>query len=339
MQQDHQKTIFEIIKQRTAGQGSLGDIVGEILSISNDAVYRRFRGDTHLTIYELEKLCKHFGISMDSLFAMEANKVLFDFQPLKYFDFSMDPYLRGIQQAFKMVKSQQNPRLMITVNNTHLLQLLNFPHLVRFKLFFWAKTHIQIKEFQDIKFAYEKFNEESFIIGRDILQMYNSIPTKEIYDPELIRGFAREIQYYFRAHLFEDPSFAIYLLDQLLLFTDHLKAQAEIGKKFIFDTTPPADGNEFEVYHNETLNGFGTIYYKTDQAEGLYMAHNILNTLHTTDEYYVQDSLQVMERQFANASLISQTNEKLRNAYFHQMTRSVQMIKQKLELELEEEAM
>ncbi len=337
MQKDHQAAIFEIIRLRIAGQGSLGDVLGEVLSISNDAVYRRYRGDTLLTIYELEKLSKHFGISLDALFSVEEHKVMFDFQPLKHFDFSMDPYLRGLQMAFRSVKVQKNPRLMLTINNTHLLQLLNFPHLVRFKLFFWAKTHIQIKEFKTIKFSYEKINEDSFLLGRDVLQMYNSVPSRELYDPELLRGFAREIQYYFRAQLFEDPTFAVYLLEQLLKFANHLKDQVTIGKKYIYDTQPPADGNDFEVYHNETLNGFGTTYYKTDETEGLYLAHNILNTLHTTDPHYVNDSLQILERQFANASVISQTNEKVRNAYFHSMIRSVEMIKTKLELELEEE--
>lgn len=337
MQRDHQTAIFEIIKQRTADQGSLGEVVGEILSISNDAVYRRYRGETHLTIYELEKLCKHFNISLDALFQVDDFKVIFDFQPLDHFDWSMIAYLQRIEEGFKLVTSMPNPKLHISVNHTHLLQLLNFPHLVRFKLFFWAKTHIQVKEYQDVKFAYSKITEENFSLGRNILLMYNSIPSTELYDLELLRKLAQEIQYYFQAHLFEDPTFAIYLLDQLIEFAHHLKAQVAIGKKFIFDTQPPADGNELEAYQSDTANGFGTIFYQTDKAEGLYLAHNILNILHTQDPVYFDDSMRTLERQIANSSKISLVNEKVRNDYFHKMIRTVENVKQKMQLELEAE--
>ncbi|MCH2224676.1 MAG: hypothetical protein MK066_07910 [Crocinitomicaceae bacterium] len=339
MQTNHQAYIFEIIKRKINGEDSLGNVVGDILSISQDAVYRRYRGETLLTIYELEKLTKHFSISLDSLFDIEDHKVIFDFQPLDQFDFSMVAYLNNLRDGFRYVKQQANPHLTLSINNTHLLQLMNFPHLVRFKLFFWAKTHIQIKEYEDRKFKYEKVTEEAYTYGWEILRTYCSIPSRELFDPELIAGFAREIQYYFNAHLFEDRSYAIYLLKQLAEFTNHLKAQAEVGKKFVYNTQPPANGNEYEVYFNETLNGFGTIYYKSDDSDGLYIAHNILNTLHTTNRAYIDDSLQILDRQFANASIISQTNEKARNAYFHKLERSVLNIIKKLELELEEELM
>ena len=100
MRIDHQTTIFEIIKRKTEGKDSLGNIVGEILSISQDAVYRRFRGETLLTIFELEKLCKHFEISLDSLFEINKNAVLFDFRQLNEYEFSMARYLEKIVRIY-----------------------------------------------------------------------------------------------------------------------------------------------------------------------------------------------------------------------------------------------
>ena len=158
MRIDHQTTIFEIIKRKTEGKDSLGNIVGEILSISQDAVYRRFRGETLLTIFELEKLCKHFEISLDSLFEINKNAVLFDFRQLNEYEFSMARYLEKIVKDLQLIKAQKNPELVITVSNIPLLQLMNFPHLVRFKLFFWAKTHLQMKEYEGKAFAYENIS-------------------------------------------------------------------------------------------------------------------------------------------------------------------------------------
>jgi hypothetical protein len=334
MKTDHQSTIFEIIKRQIQGNDSLGNVVGEILSISQDAVYRRYRGETHLTIFELEKLCKHFNISLDSLFNVHKNKVLFDYQPIGDYDFSMGLYLKTMLDALTTMKGQSNPELTISVNNSPILQLLNFPHLIRFKLFFWAKTHLQIEQYKDEKFKYEKFDPEVFMIGQDVLRLYCSVPSKEIYDPELLRGFVREVYYYFESQQFEDPQYAIYILELLDRFVDHLKEQATIGKKFIATTEPPASGNEFEMYHNETLNGNTTIYYKTDAIEGLYFGHNLLNSVHTSDKAYIEDSLLVLNKQFANSSVISVVNEKERNIYFSSVKNMIASFRKKMELEL-----
>lgn len=334
MLQDHQGVIFELIKRQIQGKDSLGNVVGDILNISQDAVYRRFRGETHLTIYELEKLSKHFNISLDTLFNVNKNKVLFEYQPISGYDFSMGLYLQNMLHALDALKDQKNPELMISVNNTPIIQLMNYPHLIRFKLFFWAKTHLQIEEFKDQKFKYEKIDPETFKTGHEALRLYCQVPSKEIYDPELLHGFVREVFYYFQSQQFEDPTYAIYILELLERFVDHLKAQAEAGKKFISTTQPPASGNDFEMYHNETLNGNTTIYYRTDSFEGLYFGHNLLNSVHTIDKAYIEDSLSMMKKQMANSSVISLNNEKERNLYFGQLKNFIQSFKKKIEMEL-----
>ena len=263
--------------------------------------------------------------------------MIFDFQPLEVYEFSMARYLEKIHDGLKLIKTQKNPELIITVNNIPLLQLLNFPHLVRFKLFFWAKTHLQMEEYKGVPFEYEKLPEETFAIGMEVLRLYNSIPSKEIYDATFLRGFSREVYYYFNAHHFKDPGYAIYLLELLGRFVDHLEAQAILGKKFTFGNEPPASGNEFTMYHNETLNGNGATLYKTDDHSGLYITHNLLNYLHTTDKIYYEDSLNVMNKQMANSSVISAVNEKDRNSYFFQVKNMINNLKKKMELEMAEE--
>lgn len=334
MSTDHQSAIFEIIKRQIQGKDSLGNVVGDILSISQDAVYRRYRGETHLTIYELEKLSKHFNISLDGLFNVNKNKVLFEYQPIANYDFSMELYLTTMLQGLAAIKEHKNPELVISINNSPIIQLLNFPHLIRFKLFFWAKTHLQIEQFKNEKFKYEKFDPKVFKTGQDVLRIYCKIPSKEIYDPELLRGFVREVYYYFESQQFEDPQYAIYILELLGRFVDHLEAQASIGKKFIATTEPPASGNEFEMYLNETLNGNTTIYYKTDLVEGLYFGHNLMNSVHTTDKDYIDDSVAVLKKQMANSSVISIVNEKERNNYFGQLRNMIQTFKKKIEIEV-----
>ena len=105
MKNDYQAPIFELIKHKLNPKHSVGQSIGEVLSLSSDAVYRRYRGETHLTIYELEKLCASYSISMASIFGMIKNIVLFNFNPLDEFEFSMDVYLQDLLTNVKALKA------------------------------------------------------------------------------------------------------------------------------------------------------------------------------------------------------------------------------------------
>jgi hypothetical protein len=79
--------------------------------------------------------------------------------------FHLETYLEGILKAFHRLKSMNSPEIILTVNNIQFLQLLNFPQLVRFKLFFWAKTHLQIERYHDELFKHEKTSDNAFALG------------------------------------------------------------------------------------------------------------------------------------------------------------------------------
>ena len=329
--QDIQNTLFDLVKQRIAGEDTIGNALADILSISSDAVYRRYRGDTALTINEIKKICLHYNISFDALCAMEAGNVTFTYPPLNTYDFSLETYLEGILQAFEKLKKQTDPQLIISVNNTPFFQLLNFPQLVRFKLYFWAKTHLMIPAYQNEKFKHEKTSDRAFELGRDILQIYNSIPSQEIYDPQLLQGFMRQIVYYCQAHQFEDPEYALFLCDRLKMMSSHLKEQAALGKKFIFGTQAPAFGNDFAMYNNEIVNTDASFYFSTAELKGVYLTHNVMNYLQTNNQGYVEDTKQILDKQIANSSIISVVNEKERNNYFHELDRSIENARKKIE--------
>ncbi|MEN9699860.1 MAG: hypothetical protein RLZZ301_1058 [Bacteroidota bacterium] len=333
--QSTQEQLLQLVRAKLAPGESMGHILSESLHISMDAAYRRMRNETALTIDEIKRLCKTFDISFDALIQQQKGNVIFRYTPLNAYDFSLESYLEGILEAFQRLRALDDPRIMLTINNTHFFQLLNFPQLVRFKLFFWAKTHLQIPDYKDVLFKHEKTTERAFELGKSILQAYNSIPSVEIFDPELMRGFLRQILYYYKSNQFEDPAYALFLCDRLLMFSEHLKAQADVGKKFIYGTPVPAGGNQLEMYFNETINADSAFYYETKDKQGLFLTHNIMNFLQTTDEQYVQDAKQVIDKQLANSSLISVVNERERNNYFSDFEKTIRMFRKKIEADLE----
>ncbi len=120
-QQDIQSELFKIIRTKLIGVSSLGNALSKILHISPDAVYRRYRGETSLTIQETKKLCKHFDISFDALTHLEQGKVIFQYASSDAYDFSLESYLYGIAESFNKIRklTHPQPQLILTINNTY----------------------------------------------------------------------------------------------------------------------------------------------------------------------------------------------------------------------------
>jgi hypothetical protein len=89
------------------------------------------------------------------------------------------------------------------------------------------------------------------------------------------------------------------------------------------------------MYLNETINSDVTFYYNSKEQQGLYLTHNIMNYLETTNQSYVSDSKMIIDKQIANSSLISIVNEKERNHFFYEFERTIHLFRKKIEADLE----
>ena len=66
---------------------SIVNELAEVLDVSTDSVYRRMRGETHLSIIETAILCNHYKISFDSL----------AFDQLQMVSFTYDDYSQTLE--------------------------------------------------------------------------------------------------------------------------------------------------------------------------------------------------------------------------------------------------
>lgn len=329
-----QTILVERIKRKIKKNETIGGVLGNLLGISPDAVYRRTRGETHFSLYELEIISNHFNISIDDLFNRTQKNVSFDYQPIDNEAFSMTNYLRDIRNSLRVLQNQEHPKLLLTINNTHFFQLFNFPELIKFKLFFWAKTHLQLQEYQTIQFSEFEFSAEETALGDEILSIYTTIPSTELYDPDLMRGFAREIYFYYSSQELDEPKKVVEMYNECIEFINHLKQQAKIGKKYCRGTSSLKTGNKLELYYNESLNSIASFYYETKQTKGLFLAHNFMNSLHTLDENYVNDTKNVLDQLISNSSKISVVATKERNHYFSEIEKVIKSYCAKVKLDV-----
>lgn len=332
--QDVQQRIFDEIKKQLPKDEKISAVLMNTLFLSQDAVYRRLRGDVPLTIYETKTLCNAYNISFDEIDAYKKGVVTFNYLPLDRIGLNFESWLTGLRDGLQQIKKLENTKMTMSINDTPIFQLFNLPHLTRFKFFFWAKTYLKIPAYEHEMFKREKIDKKVLMIGIEAHNIYNSIPTTEIYSPETLRGTMRQIQYYLDAHLFEDPSYALELIDNLMDLVRHMKVQAEIGRKFPRGNEAPSAGNPIEMYFNETYISDNTYLVKSDSGSFVYLTHNIMNYLNSTDPYYIQESEFVLEKLINNSNLISQVNVKDRNRFFAELEGNVRAFRNKVEAQI-----
>lgn len=333
--QDIQQRIFDAIRNQLPKDEKIAAVLMNTLHLSQDAVYRRLRGDVPLTIYETKTLCEAYNISFDELDSYKKGVVSFNYLPLDRIGLNFESWLTGLRDSLQQIKKMDNTRMIMSVNDTPIFQLFNLPHLTRFKFFFWAKTYLKIPAYENELFKREKIDKDVLMIGIEAHNIYNSIPTVEIYSPETLRGTLRQIQYYLDAHLFEEREYALELIDNLTDLIQHMKKQAELGRKFARGNEPPASGNPIEMYYNETFISDNTYLIQSDSGTAVYLTHNIMNYLNTTDPYYIQESEFVLEKLVNNSNLISQVNVKDRNRFFAELEKSVLNFRKELEASID----
>ncbi|MCH2233593.1 MAG: hypothetical protein MK078_05010 [Crocinitomicaceae bacterium] len=334
---DIQEQLLDGVRMQLKEGEKLAAVLQDTLFLSADAVYRRIRGDVPFSIFETKTICEKFNLSFDEYGTFKRGKVNFLYTPLNTIGLNFTTYLEGIRDGLKQAKQLKDVNLIMCVNDTPLFQLFNLPHLTRFKFFFWAKTYLGIEEYKNEKFKREKIDKQTLAVGIEAHNIYNSIPTTEIYGPETLRGTLRQIKYYFDSQQFEDPSYALELLDNLQVLAEHMRKQCEIGRKFAAGNEPPSSGNEFYMYSNDTYIADNTYVIDWDGGSAVYFSHNIMNYLNTTDPYYITESKFVLDKLKKNSSIITEDNAKERERFFSSIEKTIQNFRRKIEVELEDD--
>lgn len=335
-QPDIQQRLLNAVKEKLNKGEKLANVLQDTLNLSQDAVYRRMRGEVPLTIYETKTLCEKYDISFDDYGTYRKGQVVFTYNTLSKTDFNYLAYLTGLRDGLRQVKNLENPELYLSVNDTPLFQIFNLPHITRFKFFFWAKTYLKMPAYANEKFKRIKIDKKSLQVGLEAHSLYNSITTHEVYSNETLHGTLRQIQYYFDADLFEEPEYSLELLDNLLQLVQHMQLQAELGRKFTRGNEPVTSGNEYHVYYNETYISHNTYLIKWKDGRAVYNTQNIMNYLLTADPYYTKEAEDMLQNLFANSSPISIVNAKERTKFFSGLERSILNVRKQIEAKLSE---
>ncbi|MCD4684024.1 MAG: hypothetical protein K8R86_12135 [Bacteroidales bacterium] len=326
-----QTILFQQIKEKLPSHLSLVDEISELLEISYDSAYRRIRGEKSLSMGELNKVSRHFELSVDALFNLKSNNVVFKHVPIIPPEIGVKKWLKIIRDDLKKIQHSSTNEIIYAAKDPPIFQYFQFPEIAAFKMFFWEKTLFQFPQHANKKFAISDFDEEIKTIGEQILAASIKIPTIEIWNEDTFNITFRQIEHYWVSGLFEKKEDIRILCDKLYIWIEHIKKQAELGFKFLYGTEPQGVENSYRFYENEVVLNDNTIFVKTDKFTATYLTYNVLSLLVTTDKAFCKSVENYLKGILKESILISSVNAKERNRFFNKLLEKIDNFRSTLE--------
>ncbi|HVY75311.1 MAG TPA: hypothetical protein VG890_10800 [Puia sp.] len=331
--EDHllQQLFFTHIRNNLPQHISLVDEISALLNISNDSAYRRIRGEKEISFDEIRNLCAHFKISLDQLFYLNSESVVFSARLADHTNFNFEQYLKSVLEQLKFMNSFDRRELFYLNKDIPIFHQFHYHDLAAFKVFFWMKTLMQYPELSRSSFSIEDFPETLQNISNKIVDEYNKIPSVEIWNIESIHSTIRQIEYYKQTAVFKSAKDILALYDALDKTIIHIEQQAEAGYKFPLHSKQQGPKTPYRIYVNEFILGDNTLCAVLNDTKVAYVNHAVINYTFTKDTAFSEYTYKHFQNIIRKSTLISDTGEKERTRFFNSMHEKIEKRKQAAE--------
>lgn len=319
-----QEFLFQQIRNLIPGDQNLVDIVSEILHVSADSAYRRIRGETPLVLDEAQQLCTHFKLSLDQLLEVRPGATLFYTNRLHHQHFTFEAYLAGIRQQLETILSFQKKEVIYVSKDLPFFHNFISEPLFAFHYFFWMKSILRHPDFAHQKFSLDCLTPAIRAEGKKILNLYNQVPSTEVWNTECINSTIFQVEYYREAGLFQRAEDIKAVYDSVLEVFVHLKDQAEHGCKYLPDENPATKPQNYRFFYNRITLGDNTILTTMDERMMVFVNYDVINYMTTTDATFCEGAWNELQALIKRCTLISTTSERQRNIFFNILSGKVE---------------
>ncbi|MDR2928912.1 MAG: hypothetical protein LBV41_12055 [Cytophagaceae bacterium] len=326
MNKENQIAFFKIIQEKLPKNISLAQIVSELLGFGVNAAYVRIRGAKALDFEETIKLCRHFGVSLNSFIGNTAqnNRILGDYMPLYgneddfYFLF-----LRSLVRKLEYYTAKPGFKItVLSLGDIPSFAMSLFPDAAVFRYFSWCNL------FEGTKDAYEKFVDKkltSEVINdfNSVEKSYRQIPSSEIWSTNTIDTTLRFIGYHYEMGHFGDRNSALLLCDKFMELISTLERWATTGKK-------GDSGAALKLYLSEIDVGNTFILYKTDEEQECWLKLFTSHGITFTDKIFCEEVENWLSHSLQRATLVSRASSMERYKFFDAQRQKIEALAQRI---------
>jgi hypothetical protein len=228
-----QKRLFDIIRSQIPDQYRIADIIEELLGISTDSAYRRIRGEKDLSFSELEKLCRHFRLSVDEVLnASIGQGAFFQHTSVDMADqSSYIHYIKRLSATLLTLRHTDDCEMFFTAQDIPFYHFLKHTELLFFKLYVWHDV-INPERISFRTFCDDRLDQKNILpIYEQMCQSYMQIPSSEIWTNQTVDTILRLLDFYMEIGAFDSKEMVLRLLNSLSQLLDTVNDCAVNGHK------------------------------------------------------------------------------------------------------------
>lgn len=329
---DIQQQLFQAVRRKIKEEALTADEIAALLGISTDSAYRRMRGEKSISLEELYKLATTYRISLDQLMNIDNGVIPFQGQFLSNQTFNFEEYMNSLAQNLGYMNTFKEKEFYYSCKDMPIFHHFVFRELAAFKWFFWLKTYFQFPGFEKRKFSFADYPDQLFALDQKVLDLYNQIPSIEIWNIESMNIIIRQVEFYRDGQVFESDRDALAIYESVEKIWDHLERQAALGYKFRYDDPQQAPMGKFSMYFNEVLLGDNSMLVVLDGMKLSYITHTTINFMLSRDIRFNENMYNHLRNQLRRSTLISDVSEKERAKFFRIIRERIARRKEALHL-------
>lgn len=328
-----QQKVFDQVLRKFDRRADAVDALAGLLSLGKNAVYRRIRGDSLLTLGELYQLARHFDLSLDTLLDNEQpNQILFTYSFFSRRVLSVSDYLSEVHDHATALLELPEARLLYTSQEIPMLLYFNSPLLFAFKMYVYASTYWGLEKMKRKKFSFQLIGRDMINRAQEIASVYTRLPSTELWSTGIVDNTLNQIKYFATTGGFEQRQYAFELCDAVRGLVQQSRRMAETGQKLGFSESRPVPGNRFDLYFNEFSRTNDNILVEYRGGQILYTTFGTPNFLKTNDSRLctqVREWLQSILNRSIGLSIHSGAE---RERFFLELERRIQLTYEQIDL-------
>ncbi len=326
-----QQRLFKEIRKRIPKHSSMELEMGRVLGKPFLEILEIINYQKELSLNDAKKLADHFGLSIDRLTEFQPSVVPFRFKALDYNLHSLRDYFYAVLSELRSVDGWGPRKLIYAANDFPVFTLFQFPELAAFKLYFWGRTIYDLPVFRDRPFSLKEIDKINLQLGERAWRQYLKMPSIEIWSSDIVGQVLKQIFHAWKYGYFREKEDALLVCDQVNLLLDHIRLQAEQGRKFHPDNYPPKREN-YQLYYNEVSISNNTILFSSEDIDVAFILQNALNYLVTDNPAFCLKTEAWLSTMIEKSTLISIHNEGLRNNFFDSLKENVTFVKERISI-------
>jgi hypothetical protein len=306
----------QLLNEKTKKMGlRTAAFMADLLSISEDAAYRRIRNPQALRADEMIKIARELDIDLSQFSNTNSNMLTVEVKTLNFETYTSKDFFKELESRIDHCIFHPHSQITYGAKEIPFFYYMWFPKLAAFKNFIWQREFLKDPAFNKSIFEGTTERESQYI---RLAEKYLKITSHEIWGYETLYSTLYQIQHYHESGLFKDEHTYREVLSQYDMLIDMVFQQAELGRK-LNPYLPNYRGSRFKLYFTPMITVDNSIIFHSIKEKIAMICSPMSGVVVSDNAHWVYSTESWLETSKENGILLSKTGnlarQKLRKEF------------------------